>query len=200
MCRRGFYRGRYQRHLLTDNLPRLQPELVAFIQDNAVLEVVFDNTRSLCHRCWQRAENLKKAAIRPPPVQEVPEEPQQHNVDAIHVPEYSRAPNTPRHCIFHNCQNTTRQRIPELVKIHKFYEYRLYIPDGARVCQEHLQNNNWAELPQNCLVTHDFNATQFSHICDMMRNALQRGSRLDFNARGALSDEEMHFWTGRNNE
>lgn len=29
---------------------------------------------------------------------------------------------------------------------------------------------------------------------------MQRGSRLDFNATGALSDEEMHFWTGRNNE
>lgn len=36
--------------------------------------------------------------------------------------------------------------------------------DGARVCQEHLHNNNWAELPQNCLVTRDFNAAQFSHI------------------------------------
>lgn len=34
----------------------------------------------------------------------------------------------------------------------------------------------------------------------MMRIALQRGSRFDFNDRGALSDEEMHFWTGRNNE
>lgn len=67
------------------------------------------------------------------------------------------------------------------------------------MCQEH-QNNNWAELPQNCLVTHDFNAAQFSHICDMMRNALHRGSRLDFNTRCVLSDEEMHFWTGRNNE
>lgn len=81
-----------------------------------------------------------------------------------------------------------------------FCEYKLYIPDGARVCQEHLENNNWAELPQNCHVTHDFNAAQFGDICDMLRNAVQRGSRLDFNTRGALSDEEMHFWTGRNNE
>lgn len=39
MCRRGFYRGRYQRHLLTDDLPRLRPELAAYIQDNAVLAV-----------------------------------------------------------------------------------------------------------------------------------------------------------------
>ncbi|RVE40306.1 hypothetical protein evm_015044 [Chilo suppressalis] len=129
MCRRGFYRGRYQRHLLTDNLPRLQPELTAYIQDHALVEVVFDNTRRVCHRCWQRAEN----AIRPPPpVQEVHEEPQQQTVEVIHVPEYSRAP------------NTTRHRIPEVVKIQTFCSYRLYIPDGARVCQEHLQNNNWA--------------------------------------------------------
>lgn len=39
MCRRGFYRGRYQQHVLTDNLPRAQPELAAYIQENAVLEV-----------------------------------------------------------------------------------------------------------------------------------------------------------------
>ncbi|RVE47698.1 hypothetical protein evm_007687 [Chilo suppressalis] len=194
MCCRGFYCGRYQRHLLIDNLPRLQPELTAYIQDHALVEVVFDNTRRVCHRCWQRAEN----AIRPPPpVQEVHEEPQQQTVEVIHVPEYSRAPNTPRHCIFNNCRNTTRHRIPEVVKIQTFCSYRLYIPDGARVYQEHLQNDNWAELPQNCLTTHDFSAAQFSHVCDMMRNALQRGSRLDFNTRGALSDEEMHFWTGR---
>lgn len=34
----------------------------------------------------------------------------------------------------------------------------------------------------------------------MMRRALERGPRLDFNTRGSLSNEEMHFWTGRNGE
>lgn len=39
MCRRGFYRGRYQRHLLTDELPRTRPEFATHIQENAMLEV-----------------------------------------------------------------------------------------------------------------------------------------------------------------
>lgn len=39
MCRRGFYHGRYQEHILRDDLPSLRPELAAYIQENAVLEV-----------------------------------------------------------------------------------------------------------------------------------------------------------------
>lgn len=39
LCRRGLYRGRYQQHILADNLPRERPEFAAFIQQNAVLEV-----------------------------------------------------------------------------------------------------------------------------------------------------------------
>ncbi|KAG7298778.1 hypothetical protein JYU34_017203 [Plutella xylostella] len=74
MCRRGLYRGRYQRHTLTDNIPRAQPEIAAFIQQNAELEVLFDNTRSVCHRCWQRAVN----AARPPVAAEVPEAPEEN--------------------------------------------------------------------------------------------------------------------------
>lgn len=39
MCRRGLHNGRYQQHLLTDALPRERPEVVAYIQERAVLEV-----------------------------------------------------------------------------------------------------------------------------------------------------------------
>lgn len=144
----------------------------------------------MCHRCWQRIDNI---VGRPPAEVE-------QNVRELQVPDYTRAPNTPGHCIFNTCQNTTRHRIPETIKIHIFCEYKLYIPDGARVCGQHLESNSWEELPQFCNVTHNFNAQQFSDVCDMLRMALNRGPRLDFNTRGALSNEDMHFWTGRNCE
>lgn len=154
----------------------------------------------MCHRCWQRVESV----IRPPrprlPLQEVNDEPQAENATAIYVPEYSRAPNTTRHCIFNNCRNINRYRIPEVIKIYTFCEHKLYIPFSARVCQEHLEGNIWDELPQHCNVTHDFNAAQFRDISDIMRRGMQRGSRLDFNTIGAVTSEEMHFWTGRSFE
>lgn len=65
------------------------------------------------------------------------------------------------------------------------------------MCTQHLENNVWDELPQTCNVTHDFNTEQFTDISDMERMALQRGPRLGFTTRGALTNEEMHFWTGR---
>ena len=154
----------------------------------------------MCHRCWLIVESAVRS---PPPLlppQEANDEPQAQTANIIHVPEYSRAPNTARHCIFLNCRNDTRHRIPEVIKIHTFCEHKLYIPDSARVCQEHLLSNVWDELPQHCNVNNDFNAMQFKDISDFMIKCVQNGSRLDFNRVGAMTSEEMHFWTGRSFE
>lgn len=176
--------------------------------------MVFDGTHSVCHRCWQSAENGERRHSNPAVPEEVPEaapeaapevapeaapEPAPDAVPQaqFEVEDYTRAPNTSRHCIFNHCQNTTRHRIPTTIKTHIFCEYKLYIPNSARVCTEHLESNAWNELPQSCNTTHDFNTYHFTDICDMLRMALQRGPRLDFNTRGALTNEEMHFWTGR---
>lgn len=115
----------------------------------------------------------------------------------LHVPQYRRAPSTPRHCLFNNCDNNTRFRIPESIKVHILCEFKLFIPDAARVCREHLEGNGWAELPDHCNVSHDFSAGQFSEALDML---CRQGPRLDFSVRGAMSNEEMHFWTGLNSE
>lgn len=161
-------------------------------------QVAFDGTRRVCHRCWQRIENT----IRPPPVPHQMQEPDvvEPPMQELQVAEYTRAPNTPGHCIFNYCVNESRHRIPECIKVHIFCEYKLYIPNGARVCREHLQGNNWEELPEFCNVTHSFTATQFSDICDILRATIQRATRIDFSVRGALSDDELHFWVGLNNE
>lgn len=124
----------------------------------------------------------------------------QNVVAELEVPEYLRAPNTSRRCLFNHCQNSTRHRIPDTIKLHMLCEYKLFIPDAARVCRQHLESNIWDELPQSCNTTNRFNTEQFTAVCDMLRSAIIRGPRLDFNTRGAMSNEEMHFWTGRNEE
>lgn len=45
MCRRGFYRGRYQAHILGENLPEVRPAFSAYLQEHAMLEV----SKSLVH-------------------------------------------------------------------------------------------------------------------------------------------------------
>ncbi|RVE45229.1 hypothetical protein evm_010119 [Chilo suppressalis] len=66
-----------------------RPELAAFIQENAVLETVFDDTRKVCHRCWRRAENTTGPQAEMPPQQN----------DVLHVPDYKKAPNTAALCL-----------------------------------------------------------------------------------------------------
>lgn len=39
VCRRGLHNARYQRHVLTDDLPRTRPAFAAYIQEHAELEV-----------------------------------------------------------------------------------------------------------------------------------------------------------------
>lgn len=147
---------------------------------------MFDSTRSLCHRCWQRTERDHR------PAQQAAQAP-----GTLHSQEYTRAPNTSVHCIYNNCANITRNRIPNAIRINVFCESKLFIPDSARVCTEHLQNNEWSNLPQMCNVTHDFNDAQFTSLCDLMRMAANNQPRIDFENRGAMPNEEMRLWTGR---
>lgn len=117
----------------------------------------------------------------------------------MHVPGYMRASNTPWHCLFWGCLNRTRHCIPDVVKIHVFTQHKLYIPDSARVCREHLHGNDWDDLPLACNVSYDFTASHFSDVCDLLINALN-SPRLRFSDPRGLNEEEMHFWTGRTNE
>lgn len=79
-------------------------------------------------------------------------------------------------------------------------EYSLYIPDAARVCHQHLESNLWDELIDNCQTYHDFNAAQFTDICNIFKEAISRASRFDFDTMTQLDNDDLHFWVGLNYE
>lgn len=162
-------------------------------------QVAFNNTRYLCHRCWQRTENAIRLPVRENVAdQEIVNVEREGNVAVLQVPAYMRAPNTARHCVFNNCRNNPCRRVPDAVKEYLLIEYKLYLPPHVRVCLEHLQGNAWNELIDFCNVTHDFDSDYFTDVCTILTRA-SRNTFLDFERLGAINEDDMHFWTGFNN-
>ncbi|XP_045510487.1 uncharacterized protein LOC123705641 [Colias croceus] len=199
MCRRSVYRQR--RHVLHEDIPQRDPQMAAYIREHAVIHVEFNNVYSTCHRCWQRLTNDV------PRIEEVhPNEAVQPNAAiqpqerTLEVDDFMRAPNRADRCIFNNCHNETRLRIPMSIKIHMLCEHNLYIPGEARACRQHLESNNWNDLINNCRTYHDFNAAQFTDICNIFKNAASRGTRFDFDSMTELDNEDLFFWVGFNYE
>lgn len=182
-------------------------------------QVVFNNTQNICHRCWQRIGVLAVAAAPAPDEQNVEEEqvqepmvqnapvlenaPMIENVQDLpyfYSPEHVRAPNAANRCVFNNCFNVERNRIPNTIKIYTLHTQRLYIPVEARACREHLEGNMWDNLLELCNVSHYFNVNYFTDMTNMLIEALNQESRMDFELLGSLSEADMHFWTGLNTE
>lgn len=119
---------------------------------------------------------------------------QPNNSGFICIPEYSRASNTARRCIFQNCRNIATHTLPLYVKFYLLHTMNFYIPPLARVCQSHLQRNDWEEV-NNQRQMH-FNG---AHVLDMMnlyKWGLERKNELDFENINSIDDNELHFWTG----
>lgn len=169
---------------------------------------MFNDTQSACHRCWQRIGVAAAAAAAAALAAENAEElndPDIHNVqepvpDAHYffAPEHLRAPNVAYRCVFNNCSNIERNRIPNMIKIYVLRTQRLYIPVDARVCREHLEGNMWHNLLEHCNVSHYFTVNFFTDMTNMLIEALNQGTRMDFELLGSLSEIDMIFWTGLN--
>lgn len=113
---------------------------------------------------------------------------------------YSRAPNTSAHCVYSNCRYEANSSIPEEIKVYLLSEYKLYIPQSARSCREHLRANMWDELRNSCNTTNYFNSAQFDDICSILTRSVQNKHQLlDFETEGSITDDDMHFWTGLEN-
>lgn len=86
-------------------------------------------------------------------------------LQSLNLSELSRAPNTANACIFYGCRMISRRRIPERVKADFLINANYYVPPSARVCDEHMQSNNWEELFEAPNISHDFSS---AHIMDII--------------------------------
>lgn len=86
--------------------------------------------------------------------------------------EYTRAPNTSNACIYYECGNESRCRIPASIKLELLVHSNYYIPLNARVCQEHLELNQWDQLIDAPNSSHDFTGEMFVDITKTLQTAI----------------------------
>lgn len=108
---------------------------------------------------------------------------------------YSRGPNSGRSCIFHSCENTSRHRIAETIKMKMIMDYNYYIPPEARVCTEHMHTDSWAVLLNAPNQRFDFNPHHMLNIIQLLKQYNNR--LLNFEEVENLDEAELHYWTGR---
>lgn len=156
-----------------------------------MLQIAFDGSRFICHACWCR---INRSVSREPPPLPVPSA-----QVSFPVPGLTRAANTSRRCMMDNCNNLELRQIPNSIKVYLLSYYRLYIPQLARICLNHLRNTNLEDIP--LLVSQrqtDFNPGNVQEIIDMYTMQLEQRNNLDFENINEISAEDLHFWTGLN--
>ncbi|CAG4992826.1 unnamed protein product [Colias eurytheme] len=180
----------------------LRDELWTLLEDvplaiRSRIEVIFNNTMAVCHRCWQRANNDVNQQDLPDEnvVVDVNSPAEGAQPNEIFVPEYVRAPNSSRTCLYRHCRNLDLRRIPASIRLFAICNYSLYFPPSTRLCQEHLSNIIWDVLLDNVNVTNYFNAELVSDMTTMLIRGMN-AHRLRFDSVTGLDAHEFHFWTG----
>lgn len=116
-------------------------------------------------------------------------------VGVLEFEEYSRLPNTANSCVFFGCVSQSRLRVPRQLVIRFLVEYYLYIPNSARICEEHLIGNDWEDLFDAPNLIHNFNSDQISDMFNIFRNAMTR-PRLNFENVLEMDSTEFRYLIG----
>ena len=100
-------------------------------------------------------------------------------------------------CVF-GCSKG-RYRISDSTRAQVAKYFRFYIPEGARVCEEH-NKNSWTEVPST--ISHVFTADQVTDIINLLRNTTisDEHSKINFDYFEDLEDNIIEHWTGLNKE
>ena len=142
------------------------------------------NTAERTHRSTGTVELVEDANMI---VDEVPAIP--------NLPQLARAANSASRCIFRGCLNETRLRIPNSRKVHMLSYYNFYIPQSARVCNEHLMNQDWTTLV-NDNVSQEFTNDHILDIIATYKTTLENPSPVFSFDVDVMDDNELRHWTG----
>lgn len=150
-------------------------------------QIVFDGSRSICHRCWQRIDY----GVRHPTVQEA------RPIESFDVSGLTRAANTSRRCMIDNCRNLELRSVSDTIKAYLLSYYRFYIPPLARICQYHLRNMSWEDFSENVTRRQDsFRGENIHDIIEIYTNILEKKGQLDFENLDELCPDTLQFWAG----
>lgn len=96
-------------------------------------------------------------------------------VSKINSFKYKRVSASSRHCLFVGCERTDRLLVPVTIKEVLLFQYKIYIPFTARICEYHLYSNHWDELETPYS---DFTGFQVDDIFSKLEKAAERQLRL----------------------
>lgn len=118
--------------------------------------------------------------------------------DEIVLPNYRRAGNTSRFCLFPNCKNQQLSRINNEIRTKLINNYKLYTPPSARMCNEHLLSSDWFILQETDLLTRSkhlkFNANHIEDMFSMVQE--KKGIEIDFSDVLKLDDSIIKYVLG----
>lgn len=83
-----------------------------------------------------------------------------------------RTPANRRRCTFPHCNNTDRlHNVERKIRFKALKQNKICIPDGARVCEQHLQMNVWSALNGNTEQLAKFSAKQVEDMIQLLTDS-----------------------------
>lgn len=115
------------------------------------------------------------------------------------LPNYKRTAATPGHCIYPNCVSEERLRVPKPMRLRLLSDFKLYVPNSARVCVEHIRLYNWEEVVQQNEFMLTFTSEQIEDMLNLLSN-IRSAFKLDFENVESWSHHLCHYWLGHSPE
>ncbi|CAK1555942.1 unnamed protein product [Leptosia nina] len=136
----------------------------------------------ICHPCWQKADRASVQRTTAPTKE-----------SEIILPNYTRAGNSERRCIFPKCQATERIHVPTSIRVRLLCDLSYYVPPKCRICRFHLRSRMW-----NSLITRKanraFTADLIEDLLSLLKN--QIGNNIDFENIEDSDEELVFYWLG----
>ncbi|KAL4713350.1 hypothetical protein ACJJTC_016818 [Scirpophaga incertulas] len=202
--------------ILRDNPNELQQSMIDIIKNRVAPRQVTASDR-VCHACWLRtqrevrrmhrveSERIQRPASDVTDQEEssVVDEVRPHNVENesitqnVVIPGYKRAANSNRRCVFPDCSQTTLRSISDQFRAILIKDYRFYLPNLARVCDDHLNSNMWDTLYEADNSISSFSTDQIAHVFSFVNTF---NVSLDLENPLEMDDRIFYYWFGYTKE
>ncbi|CAH2087293.1 unnamed protein product [Euphydryas editha] len=166
-------------HLLHTNSTR-ESRIYNVIQER-IIPLTIETGSHVCHGCWVAADRAAVRMVSGPSTSSQQDRPQEDNPapvspnevvrgkqpePTIVLPEYMRASETESRCFIEGCRRTDRYRVPLSIRKMLLNQYKYYIPENNRLCDQHLVIEAWDFLES--LRSNYIKSFTAKHIQDML--------------------------------
>lgn len=79
-----------------------------------------------------------------------------------------------------------------------FVDHKYYVPNGCRICEEHLRSQLWSELYETENVNRSFSSIYIEDFCELMKR--DKSIIIDFKNVENIDENIMWYWLGRSKD